>query len=77
MISDNFHRCLDCKTDYHGHVTCIYTRLKDKAYTVKLYKNGKLAISSTSQDPIFELEHQSMITPRNVKEKLKTYLLFL
>ncbi len=76
-IDDNFHRCTHCKTDFHQHATCIYTRIKDHTYTVALLKNGQMKISTPFKDPLITLPNQpANLTPQNVVEKLKFYLLF-
>jgi hypothetical protein len=78
-ISDIWHQCQTCNTDFHPHATVIYTKLGEKVYSVKLYKTGpiKLAISSAYQDPMITLTHDGGgITPQNIQQKLKTYLLF-
>lgn len=77
-ISDIYHGCSYCSVDYHPHVTCLFTHLGDKAYTVNLHKDGpfKITISSAYQDPLMEIVPADNITPQNVQQKLKTYLTF-
>jgi hypothetical protein len=79
-ISDIWHQCRACNTDFHPHATIIYTYINNNNYSVKIHKSGsiKLTISSAYKDPIITLNHGGEnITPQNVKEKLKLYLTFL
>jgi hypothetical protein len=79
IISDTWYQCQTCNTDFHPHAIVIYTHINDKPYSVKLHKSGpiKLSISSAYQDPMITLaDGGENITPQNVNEKLKLYLLF-
>lgn len=77
-VAPEWYKCSGCDVHYHTHAVCLYTQLNGIGYTVRIYKEGKIkmSISSPYEDPIMTFDHDGNISPKNVKDKLKTYLTF-
>ena len=87
-VSNEFQRCLPCKTDYlnHGHIIHMYARINNKSYCLE-FMNGVYEYPARIWDGIpteynngaqiiVKLTTQPDITPKNICAKLKTILTF-
>lgn len=82
------HICYFCKARYYiNNANNIYTieidcKVKEKTYTVSLNLKNKEStiydkIENGKSKKIYKTNHILEITPANIAEKLKTYLLFI
>jgi hypothetical protein len=78
-ISETYHRCLSCKTNYLFGYHLIYCNFNQHTYTIQRHNDIHKEISVWGRDskPLLKLPPKTNITPQNAKEKLKTYLIFL
>jgi len=83
-ISNNHWRCLPCKVDYRGVETNIFGMINSTSYYFNIY-NGprefpvrimKGLPNDFAVNIVVNLTSRPDITPSNVEEKLRTYLLF-
>lgn len=78
-ISDDYHRCLECHTNFVKNRTYIYHRMNDITYVANIDPSYEYpVIIGTTRDPmLIKLTSVPNITPQNFEQKLKTYLTFL
>lgn len=78
-IDDQFFRCLPCYTDFKRGEINISTRYNGRTWVVRLryfHTPFKTIIGNAKDPDLIKLPTWADITPQNIQQKLKTYLIF-